>query len=225
MIKNLFILLYFLLFSLSGHCQEVVSESGDNTLASINQELRYLRANKLDKYSNDAIRYYHLPITSVAPGASGATWVEAGANNIGGWQLNADGELLQSGSDIHDDWDGESAINLEFTFAVNIDNTGGTAADTMDMVVTAYYISPGETATRSQAINVSVTVGACAQYTVFSEEIEIDPFYAGNPVRKGDQMWFVAHLDTGASDVDDIIVNSASLYYYRTHHGMWSSDK
>ena len=169
-------------------------------------------------------RYYHLSLASLDPGASGATWVDADANTLCGWQLNATGETLETGTDVHPDWDGVSDLDLEMSFTVNVDNSAGGAGDTVAFVIDVYYKGAGDTATKSQTITESVVVGACAQWTQFEHEFVIDYNALGNLVDVGDVMCMSMHIVTATGDVNNITVNDLSFYYHTTHVGIEQGD-
>lgn len=169
-------------------------------------------------------RYYHFAIGAFNPGASGATWTPGTASYMGGWQIDAAGEVLYAYADVHDDWDGSSDIDLEWTFTVNVDNSGGLATDTVDMRIVCYYAGSGETSPKTQTVEVAIPVGACAQYTVFSGEEHIDWDATGNVIEMGDTITFSANLETDTSEVDNIIINSASFHYSTTHVGVEDGD-
>jgi len=171
-------------------------------------------------------RYYHIPSSSIDPGASGATWVAPSANTVGGWQLDAAGEVLYFGADVHADWDGVSDLTVEVKFAVNADNTGGAAEDTVDLKLVCYYAGIGDTATKTQTVEVATVIGQCAQYTVFKAEFTIDHDLVDNVVEAGDTLGFTLNLETDTSEVDDIIIlqGGESFHYNTTHAGVESGD-
>ncbi len=169
-------------------------------------------------------RYYHVALGSANPGASGATWVEAGANTTGGWRLTNSAWLLRGQTDIHSDWDGASNMTVNVKFMVNIDNTGGADADTVDLKLTAYYKGVGDTATKSQTVEVATIVGKSAQYKGFSASFAIDWDAASNVVEVGDSIAFLLNLETDSSEVDDIVIVSMEYFYNTTHIGIESGD-
>jgi len=169
-------------------------------------------------------RYYHLPISGFDPGASGATWTAPTANHTGGFQLNAVGEVLYFDTDVHTDWDGASDLNVEVYFAVNVDNTGGGAGDTVDLKLVCYYNTVGDTATKTQTQEVATVVGASAQYKVFKSVHTINFDETDNVVEAGDIMGFALNLETDTSEVDDIIVLHGAFYYNSSHVGIESGD-
>lgn len=168
-------------------------------------------------------RYYHVPITAVNPGASGATWVSASATVLSGWKLDAATEYASITTDIHGDWDTSTNPVFEFTYTVNTDNAGGTENDVVDYRVIAYYAQAGDTEPRTQTVDGEAVIGACDQYTVFKQEIELDRTETDNELLIGDVICCrLICLNTG--DVTDITLNSASFYYNTTHLGIESGD-
>lgn len=169
-------------------------------------------------------RYYHLPLGSANPGASGATWVEAGANTTGGWRLTNATWLLRGQADVHADWDGASDMKIGVNFMVNVDNTGGAAGDTVDLKATVYYKGVGDTATKSQIVEVATTVGQSAQYKQFRAEFTINWDETSNVVEVGDIIAILLNLETDTSEVDDIVVTSMEFSYNTAHIGIESGD-
>jgi hypothetical protein len=169
-------------------------------------------------------RYYHLALGSANPGASGASWVPASANTTGGWRLTSASHLLRGQTDVHSDWDGASDLTVSVKFMVNVDNTGGGDTDTVDLLLTAYYKGVGDTATKSQTVEVPTTIGKSAQYKGFSASFTIDYDKASNVVESGDVMALILNLETDTSEVDDIVIVSMEFYYNTTHIGIESGD-
>jgi hypothetical protein len=170
-------------------------------------------------------RYYHVPLTSANPGASGATWVSPDANTTGGWNMTSATHLLNGETDVHSDWDGASNPKLECRFAVNVDNTGGSASDTVDLKVIFYYKGLGDTATKTQTVEVPVTVGTCARYTQFKATFDLDYDLVGNVLDAGDIVAFTLNLETDTSEVDNIILSDMSFSYLKTHVGIENGDE
>lgn len=171
-------------------------------------------------------RYYHVPMDATNPGAAGATWVSPSANTVGGWQLDVATELLEFGADVHADWDGATDMTVEFKFAVNVDNSGGAAEDTVDLKLVAYYAGAGDVATKTQTVEVATVIGASAQYKVFNVDFTLDWDLADNVIEVGDQFGFILNLETDTSEVDNIIMlqGGASFIYSTTHTGIESGD-
>jgi hypothetical protein len=167
-------------------------------------------------------RYYHAALGAVSPGASGATWTAGTANHLAGWMLDAAGEFLNAQSDLHSDWDGESAPILEFTFTVMSDNAAGGVDDTIDIEVVVSYAQPGQPL-RTQTITHPVTVGQCAQYTMFRTEIPIDADAVDNVLLAGDLLGFRVSVPA-TGDLTACLVNALSVYYPTTHVGTFDTD-
>ena len=169
-------------------------------------------------------RYYHLLIDAFNPGASGATWTPPSANTTGGYQLDAVGEVLYFDTDVHSDWDGVSDITVEIFFAVNVDNTGGGAGDTVDLKLVAYYNAVGDTACKTQTQEVATVVGQSAQYKVFKSTHTLNFDEVDNVIEAGDKIGFALNLETDSSEVDNIIILHGEYYYNTTHVGVESTD-
>ncbi|MCK5605734.1 hypothetical protein KAR91_27815 [Candidatus Pacearchaeota archaeon] len=172
----------------------------------------------------DYRRYYHLPIAAFDPGASGATWTDPDANTLGGWQLDNAGEIIFSKVDVHDDWDGVSDLTAEIFFEVNIDNSGGNVGDTVDIKMVSYYKGAGESSNKTQAVEVATVVDQSPQYKLYKVELVIDHDFADNVIENGDQITICLNLETDTSEVDDIVITSASYYYNTKHVGIESGD-
>lgn len=165
-------------------------------------------------------RYYHLPLTASDPGASGATWTDAGANNLSGWRLDADTETLQLQSDIHSDWDGASDITVEVVFQLM---SAGSADDTVDLKLSCYYMGDGDVATKSQIVEVA-TVTDGTQYKMYTVSFTIEYDYASNNVDAGDKISMILNLETDTSEIDDVLIVDASIFYQTAHVGIESGD-
>lgn len=169
-------------------------------------------------------RYYHIPLYGTSPGASGPTFAAPDGNTTGGWQLDTSTEYIYGEFGIHADWDGTSDPILEIHFSINVDNTGGAVDDVAAGDVVFYYKGIGDTVTKTQTINGSITVGQAAQYTQFKIEIPLDWDLAGSILEVGDQVGCRFNLNTGTSDIDDVIVEAVSAHYGTTHVGIESGD-
>ncbi len=169
-------------------------------------------------------RYYHIPLESANPGASGATWVSPSATTTGGWKLDAAAETIEGHADIHSDWDGATNPTVGLKFLVNVDNTGGADADTVDLKLTCYYKGTGDTACKTQTVEVATVVGKSAQYKQFAASFAIDWDAAGNVLEAGDVLAFVLNLETDTSEVDDVTITSMEFYYPTTHVGLEAGD-
>jgi hypothetical protein len=170
-------------------------------------------------------RYYHIPLTASNPGASGATWVAPGTNTTGGWNLTSATNYLDGETDIHTSWDAASDLKFECRFVVNVDNSGGGAGDTVDLRLQVFYKGIGDTACKSQVVEVSTVIGASARYKQFKVVFPIDYDYASNVVEVNDIMSFRLNLETDTSEVDDIVLSDMSVSYLTTHVGIEDGDE
>ena len=167
-------------------------------------------------------RYYHIPIESADPGASGATWHDADTNELGGWLLDTPTERVADHVDLHSDWDGISNPVFDILFTIQSDNTSGTDSDTIDFEVEVFYTQPGMSL-RYQTINVSKVVGKAALYDTFKLDIEIDRDSPGAALEHGDSMNVRLSI-LGTGTLTEAIINSLSFYYSTTHIGLQASD-
>ena len=215
-----------ILLTLTEAAQDVV-KLGDGGDVDINLNNDYLyngttgfiRTSDSSKYR----RYYHLPISSFSPGVAGATWTSPSANTVGGWRLNAAGETLEFGTDIHSDWDGASDITAKFSFALNV---AGLPADTVDLRLQCFYNGAGDTATKTQVLEVATVAVLGAQFEVYNMSFTINWDEANNVVEVGDHFGFILNLETDTSEIDDVIIlnGGGSCHYNTTHIGIESGD-
>ena len=150
---------------------------------------------------------------AVSPGGSGATWTAPDSNTLGGYQLDAATEYLYFDARICDDWDGSSDIIVMVTFEVNVDNTGGDPADTVDLSLLCYYKGDAETANKTQTVEVAKTVGQSPQYKQFTTEFTVDYDAVSNVVDSDDIISFRLNLETDTSEVDNVIINFIGIRY------------
>ena len=154
---------------------------------------------------------YELGAASGDPGASGATYVDPGANTMGGWQLDADTEKLDFQFHIEEVWDGNSDIRIEAYWQVNEVAAGD---GTVDIRVQLFYAGDHEVGTRTQVIEVAHTVtGNKAQFTRHKTVFIIPWDTGGNVILAGDVFGMVINLETDTSEVDDIIVSYFEVKY------------
>ncbi len=154
--------------------------------------------------------------TSLNPGASGATRTAPDSNTIGGWQLNAAGETLYFEAHMEVEWDAVSDLIINAWWEVNVDNTGGAGGDTVDLRLVVRYKGAGDTAIKTQTVEVATTVGASARYKQFKTTFTIDYDAASNVIDSLDLLSFAINLETDTSEVDDIILNLMELRYATT---------
>ena len=156
---------------------------------------------------------YYIPAGSFSPGASGATWVDPSASTLGGYRLDVNTEYLFYHSHIEPDWDGLTDPKMELYFEVNVNNTGGADTDTVDLSLLTYYKAEGDTADRTQTVEVATIVGKSAQYKLWKAELELDWDLASHVILAGDVIGMRLNLETDTSEVDNIIVVFAEFKY------------
>lgn len=157
----------------------------------------------------------HVEIASLDPGASGATWIDVSADTLGGWRLDADTEILEFRADACDDWNSISDIEIKIAFEVNVDNSGGGDADTVDLKIVASYKGShnGDLTCKTQTVEIVNVVGKSAQYKSFVTTISLAYDAVGNLIDKGDKITCKLNLETDTSEVDNIIVNHVHVKY------------
>mgnify|MGYP003145184100 CR=1 FL=1 len=158
-------------------------------------------------------RENHYNIFALSPGGSGATVIAPDANTLGGFQLDAPGETLYVTHHIPASWSGDSDVEVHAHFEVNVDNTGGNDADTVDLQLVVRMKGEGETAIKTQTLENAVVVGRAAQYKEFMSVFLVDYDDGSNPVGSGDLLALALNLETDTSEVDDIIVNHVMCRY------------
>lgn len=199
-------------------------ETSDGTITWMEDEAQFKFSNVLRAATSLYRRYYHVSLDSANPGASGATWIDPGANSTGGWRLDAASEVLHGSTDVHSDWDGATDLTVEIRFYVNVNNTGGGAGDTVDLKAVFYYKGVGDTVTKTQTVEVATVVGASAQYKAFEADFTINWDEVSNVVEAGDVIGMLLNLETDTSEVDDIVVTGISFSYPTTHLGIEAGD-
>ncbi len=195
-----------------------VDTNGDLTITASGDEIKV--ADWVRHTSASYRRYYHLPLASFDPGASGATWTSPTANNLCGWQLNNANEILEFQSDIHADWDGASDLEVEIKFQL-LDS--GSLNDTVDLKLVCYYMGIGDTGTKTQTVEVATTTDG-TQFKMYQALFAINYDEGGNMVDVGDSICFVLNLEIDTSEIDNVLIVDGSLNYNTTHIGMESGD-
>ena len=195
-----------------------VDTAGDLTITASGDEIKV--ADWVRHTSASYRRYYHLSVGGFDPGASGATWTDPDANHTGGWRLTTAGHTLIAGTDVHADWDGASDLVVEIYFALNAAGSGG---DTVDLRLVAYYNGIGDTATKTQTVEVATATDG-TQFKVYRADFVINYDETNNVVDAGDNITFILNLETDTSEIDDIIALHGGFYYNTTHLGIESGD-
>lgn len=155
----------------------------------------------------------HFDVSAFNPGASGATHVDPGANTLGGFQINAVTETLAFHGHAHHNWDGASDPILNIFFEVNIDNTAGNEADTVDLKTQFFYKAEGEITNKTQTVEVATIVGQSARYKLFCAEFVFDYDLGNNVLNVGDIISMLFNIETDSSEVDDVVVTHAEFRF------------
>lgn len=158
-------------------------------------------------------REHHYSIFSISPGASGATETAPDANTLGGFQLDVNTELLFFNCHVHPDWSADSDVEVHIHFEVNVDNTGGSVGDTVDLQLIVRMKGEGDTAIKTQTLENAVVVDQSAQYKAFETIFVIDFDSGTDPVDSGDLIALTLNLETDTSEVDDVIINHVMCRY------------
>lgn len=168
------------------------------------------------------INYFHMPTLSFNPGASGATFTVPDGNQLGGWNLTLNSHILYSQSDIHPDWDGASDPTLEMHIENGLQGVAG--GDTIDLQIIFYYKGHGDTTTKTQTVIVATVVGTDTQYSMYDIHFVLDWDLADNVLEKGDVVYAVISIIVGTSEVDDVNIVDAAIWYPTTHVGREQGD-
>jgi len=190
-------------------------QTGDPVLSGVKTASLISESIRGEKSDGSALyRHHHqLSASEVSPGAAGATFVAPNANNIGGYQLDANTEYLYMSSHVGSDWVGEDDIEVAINFECNVNNTGGNVTDTVDLKMVFYYKGDAETANKTQTIENSVVVGQSAQYTRHKVTLTLPWDTVDHVVEAGDKFGMILNLETDTSEVDNVIINTANWRY------------
>lgn len=158
----------------------------------------------------------YIDMFSVSPGASGPDQIVMSSVTIGGYNLDVITEYLYFNGKVCTNWDASSDLWVIVTYEVDVDNTGGLITDTVDFSLLCYYKGSLEIVNKTQTATCSEVVGQSPRYKQFQDTlvIDYDPG-GGNDVDIGDVFAFRLNLDTGASEVDSVVVNIA-IFTYQT---------
>lgn len=165
-------------------------------------------------------RCYHMALGSSNPGATGPRWVSPGAGSIGGWELDVATDILYFQTGVYSDWVGGEDLTFEVRFHVG---ASGSAGGTIDLKMVFYYSGVGDTATKIQTVEVA-TVTTGTQYKVYTATFTINWDQASNVVEVGDHIRCTLNLETDTSEIDNVVIESASMYYRTTHPGIELGD-
>lgn len=201
--------------------------NSSNDLCSLHEDNSTYKLNLADPNENitisgvlrtDPSNWYcckYIDVISVSPGGSGSTLTIPDTNTLGGYQLDASNEYLYSDGRACSNWDTNSNLDVIITFEVNVDNSGGNITDTVDLSLLAYYKGNGDTANKTQTVEIATIVGQSARYKQFISTHSIDYDLVSNVVDSNDLISFRINLETDTSEVDNIIVNFI-IFRYKT---------
>lgn len=136
------------------------------------------------------LHHGHTSAVNTSPGGSGATLVVSGATLY--FLLDAVNEFLYFDFDIHEDWDANSDVIVEVTFALNVNETEGD--DVYASILVDYFSETGETGddmdapktqTRSVVHSINSTTNAG---TIHSLTFMIDHDLADNVMNIHDEI-------------------------------------
>ncbi len=154
---------------------------------------------------------YNVGTISAAHGASGASLIVPNVSTLGGWRLDGIAEVLYWTTHVEGDWDQVSNAIVEVTFEVNVDNTGGADADTVQFQLECWHKIKGELTNIVHSHAGSTTVGKSDQHELFVQTINI------GTTRVDETISHRLNLNTIFSEVDNVIVNYIE-FKYRTRH-------
>ena len=161
---------------------------------------------------------YNIPANSFAPGASGATWTDPGANTLGGWLLNLNTEFLYFHAHVEADWNGASDLKLEVWFELAA--AGTSEGDTVDIKALFKYKGVAEVVQKTQTVEVATVVDDAAQYTMFKAEFTVNWDLTDHVVQAADVFSITLNLETDTSEVDAIYVNFAEFKYQTAYQAV-----
>ena len=151
-----------------------------------------------------------------ATGVVGAQRATMDADNLTGYQLDADTEYLYMNVHVGTDWD--AATDMEFVVQFETNGVSGdpNAADTVDFDLLMYYKGAGETTQKTQDLDGSVVVGTAAAQTHAQVTFTIPYDTGSHELEIGDCISLRLLLDTTDSEIDDVIVHHG-MFRYRTN--------
>jgi len=148
---------------------------------------------------------------NVAPGGSGATEVLPNVDKIGGYRLDAVDEYLYFNGSVCNNWDGINDLRVTIIWELNAASSSDNDSVFLDLA--CWYKGSDEDTTKYQSLSEGVLVENETQYTMHSTEFTIDYDLADNVVQMGDIFAFRINLNTGSSDVDDVVINFGHFSY------------
>ena len=154
---------------------------------------------------------YNIPAINISPGGSGATQIVPNVSTLGGFRLDNITEVLYFTTHVESDYDGVTDGVVAIYFEVNVDNTGGNDADTVDFQLECWHKFQGEFGNTVNSHDGTTTVGKSDQHELFEQKIIMDDIAAGQVIA------FRINLNTIFSEVDNVIVNYIEFKYQTFH--------
>jgi len=148
---------------------------------------------------------------SASVGASGATWTAPSVNSLGGYQLNANTEYLYFNGNVCNNWYGSSDLQLKVRFEINAGSVG--ANDSVYLDLLCWYKAPSEDTTKYQVLTSVTDVANDAIYTMYNATFVIDWDLANNVIEVNDRISFRLNIDTGNSEIYDLMIKYAKWQY------------
>lgn len=167
-------------------------------------------------------REFHLPASSISPGASGATLTVINTASIT-YLLNATNEYLYFDSDVHSDWNAVSDIVVNVLVALE---NAETANDTIEAELIAEYFTDHDdmdTGFKTQTRTVNHSIGTeTAAGTLHELVFVLDHDLASNVIERGDTIKYRFRLDSVASVPGVYFVGAHVKYISRDD---WQAEK
>jgi hypothetical protein len=173
----------------------------------VNVETGALRvdADGIDVYDSSGNAYYwaetHVDGSTVSPGGSGATLTVWNTSSIG-YLLDATNEYIYFTSDVEDNWDGVSDVQVNLVVALNANET---ANDIINGEVVAEYFTEHDDMdtpkTQTRAINHDIASSNSAGET-HNMSFLLDYDLGSNEIEKGDVLKLRFRLDSVAGGTD-----------------------
>jgi len=148
---------------------------------------------------------------NMSPGGSGAVQIIPDDNTLGGWQFDANTEYLYFNGAVCNNWD--EATDMEVNVCWELNAGGGGANDSVFFDLKSWYKGVTEDTTKYQTSTEGELVNNDGRYTKYMVTFTLDYDLAANVIQVGDVLSFRLNLNTGASDVDDVVVVFANFRY------------
>jgi hypothetical protein len=176
--------------------------SNDPLTDDVYSEASYI---KVDSSGNGG--YWRIQYRDAIATYSTGTQIPPNISSLGGYRLDAIGEVLYFNANVEDDWDEVGDAVVEIYFEVNADNTGGADTDTVKFQLECWHKIISELGNTVYSLEGNTVVGTSDQHELFKQSITI------SNVRLNEIIAFRINLNTIDSDVDSVIVNYIAFKY------------